>query len=96
MSFLKTVLLGAIAGLTIFIGLPVAKIKTPGRVWQALLNSLATGILIFLMWDIISKADEPIEAALLNAQKGNFWYFLFSMGTFFCWFWGGFAGVSGF
>src|SRR5690349_16254999 len=71
MSFITTVLLGAFAGLTIYLGLPIARIKNPSRAWQAFLNALATGILLFLLWDILSKASEPIDAALENAQKGD-------------------------
>jgi ZIP family zinc transporter len=71
MPFLSTVVLGAVAGLTIFLGLPIAKLKNPSKGLQALLNSLATGILIFLFWDIVSKASEPIEQALGTAQKGD-------------------------
>jgi len=71
MNFLTTVVLGAIAGFTIYLGLPIAKMKNPSRSWQAFLNALATGILVFLFWDIISKATEPITDALLSAQKGN-------------------------
>jgi ZIP family zinc transporter len=70
MTFLSTVLLGAIAGLTIFLGLPIAKLKSPSKKGQAFLNSLATGILLFLFWDIISKASEPIEGALDTARNG--------------------------
>ncbi len=71
MTFFTTVLLGAIAGLTIYLGLPIARIKNPSRSWQAFLNAVATGILLFLLWDILSKAGEPIEVALGDAQKGN-------------------------
>jgi ZIP family zinc transporter len=69
MSLPTTVLLGAIAGFTIFLGLPVARLKNPSPRWQAFLNALATGILVFLLWDVVSKASEPIEAALAEAQK---------------------------
>src|SRR5438132_5426303 len=58
-----TALLGAFAGVTIFLGLPVARLRTERRSWLALLNALATGILVFLLWDIITKAVEPIDAA---------------------------------
>jgi zinc transporter, ZIP family len=63
--------MAAIAGFTIFLGLPFARLKNPPRSLQALLNALATGILIFLLWDIISKASEPIESALETAQRGD-------------------------
>ena len=71
MNFITTVFLGAIAGFTIFLGLPFAKIQKLSNSWQAFLNSLATGILVFLLWDVISKAAEPIVNAMGEAQKGN-------------------------
>ncbi len=71
MNFIQTVFLGAIAGFTIYLGLPVAKLKNPSRSWQAFLNSLATGILVFLLWDVISKATEPINTALIAAKMGQ-------------------------
>jgi ZIP family zinc transporter len=71
MGFIPTVFLGAIAGFTIYLGLPFARIKNPSRGLQAFLNSLATGILIFLLWDVISKAVEPIVDAINPAQKGD-------------------------
>ena len=71
MGFLQTLLLGTVAGLTIFLGLPFAKLQNLSKSLGAFLNALATGILIFLLWDIISKASEPIIAALADAQKGN-------------------------
>lgn len=71
MNFITTILLGAIAGFTIYIGLPFARLKNLSQSWQAFLNSLATGILVFLLWDVISKATEPIDAALGDAQKGS-------------------------
>lgn len=71
MSFFMTVLLGAIAGLTIFLGLPFARLKSVSRSGQAFLNALAIGILIFLLWDILSKASAPIEAGLEAAKAGG-------------------------
>ena len=71
MSFALTVLLGAIAGFTIYLGLPLARLKSAPRSLQAFLNAVATGILLFLLWDVITKASEPINAALDTARKGN-------------------------
>jgi ZIP family zinc transporter len=83
MSFLTTVLLGAIAGFTIFLGLPIARLKNPSRSWQAFLNALATGVLIFLLWDILSKASEPISAALETARHGDVPNFVTLLSLFF-------------
>jgi len=71
MSLPTTLVLGAIAGFTIFLGLPVARLKNPSLAWQAFLNALATGILVFLLWDILTKASEPIDAALEAARGGQ-------------------------
>jgi ZIP family zinc transporter len=66
-----TLLLGAIAGLTIYLGLPVARLTKPARSWQAFLNAVAIGILVFLLWDVLSEASEPVHAALESARTGN-------------------------
>jgi ZIP family zinc transporter len=71
MSLASTVLLGAIAGFTIFFGLPIARLQKRSPSLQAFLNAIATGILIFLLWDVITKATEPINSALDVAKKGN-------------------------
>ncbi len=70
MSFSTTVLLGAIAGFTIYLGLPFARLKNPSRAFQGFCNALATGILVFLLWDVVTKASEPIDTALTSAQRG--------------------------
>ncbi|HKC75034.1 MAG TPA: zinc permease [Chloroflexota bacterium] len=66
-----TVLLGAIAGFTIYLGLPFARLQNPPRSMQAFLNAIASGILVFLLWDVIKKANEPIETALATARHGH-------------------------
>jgi len=71
MSFLSTVVLGGIAGFTIYLGLPVARLKNLTRNWQAFLNALAVGILVFLLFDVLKKATEPITAALDMAKQGH-------------------------
>ena len=68
MSTANLLLLGAIAGLTIFLGLPIARLQRPALGLKAFLSSAATGILIFLLWDVLSAAVEPIEAALTAAS----------------------------
>jgi zinc transporter, ZIP family len=67
MSSEKIALLGAIAGLTIFLGLPVGRLRNPAPRVQALLNAVAIGILVFLLWDVLGHAFEPVEAALTAA-----------------------------
>lgn len=69
MSTPQVLLLGAIAGTTIFLGLPLARLKNPPRTLQGFLNATATGILFFLLYDVLSGATGPIDAALLRAQN---------------------------
>ncbi len=64
MSLSKTLLLGLIAGATIVLGLPVGRMRRPAPTMRTLLNALAIGILLFLVWDVLSAAWEPIDAAL--------------------------------
>lgn len=71
MDFASTVILGGIAGFTIYLGLPIARVKNPSRSLQAFLNALATGILVFLLWDVLTKASAPIDSALEAAKQGT-------------------------
>jgi ZIP family zinc transporter len=71
MSQSTTALFGAITGLTIFIGLPVARARNIAPRARGLMNSVATGILIFLLWDVLSKANEPVGQALVNLHRGD-------------------------
>lgn len=59
-------MLGAFAGLTIFLGLPVARIKNVSPAVKIFLSMVATGVLIFLFFDVIGKASEPINEALVQ------------------------------
>ena len=57
-------ILGAFAGLTIFIGLPLGRVRARMPRTKAFLNALAIGILIFLLWDVLTNAWEPTDEAL--------------------------------
>jgi ZIP family zinc transporter len=72
MSSGQTLLLGAIAGITIFIGLPVARLRSVPANLRSMLAAVATGILIFLLWDVLAGAVEPIEGALTAGRDGRF------------------------
>jgi ZIP family zinc transporter len=63
-SPLDTAILGAIAGFTIFLGLPVGRLQNPSPPMKAFLNATATGVLLFLLWDVLTHAVEPVETAL--------------------------------
>ena len=64
MSAGKIALLGAIAGLTIFLGLPIGRLRRPAPRLRALLNAGAVGILLFLLWDVLAHAWQPVDEAL--------------------------------
>ncbi len=64
MSLAETVVLGAIAGFTIFLGLPFGRLRSGGRGLRIFLGGLSGGILVFLLFDILSHATEPLETAL--------------------------------
>jgi zinc transporter, ZIP family len=68
LSFGMTVLLGAIAGFTIFLGLPIARARRVSMQTIALLNALAIGILLYLVVEIAHNAIAPI------AQNVTAWH----------------------
>jgi ZIP family zinc transporter len=68
----EILLLGAIAGVTIFIGLPVGRMQGLSANARAGLSALATGILVFLLWDVLSNAVEPMDADLQAHHWGHF------------------------
>ncbi len=72
MSTAQTLLLGAIAGFTIFLGLPLGRMQNVRGGVKAFLAATATGVLIFLLWDILSGAVEPVQAALEEGRHGRF------------------------
>src|SRR5690349_19527738 len=72
MSTGHILLLGAIAGATIFIGLPVGRMRGLGPNARAGLSSLATGILVFLFWDVMTNAVDPVETSLKAHSWGKF------------------------
>jgi ZIP family zinc transporter len=74
----EIVLLGAIAGFTIFLGLPMGRLERPTPGLRAFLNATAIGILLFLLWDVLSAGIEPVENSLLDATNhgGSWWRFV--------------------
>jgi ZIP family zinc transporter len=71
MSFEQAVLLSAIAGATIFLGLPVGRLRNLSTRTQALLTTGAAGVILFLIWDILTAAVEPVESSLVAATHGE-------------------------
>jgi ZIP family zinc transporter len=71
MSPAQIALLGAIAGFTIYIGLPIGRLRAPMPRLKALLSATATGVLLFLLWDVLAHAWAPIDTALRQHQIGD-------------------------
>lgn len=71
LNFWTTILLGCLAGFTIFLGLPVAKLRRISPQAMSLLNSLAVGVLFFLLFDVVKQATEPVEDALKSWLNGG-------------------------
>jgi zinc transporter, ZIP family len=70
-DLVELVLLGALAGFTIFLGLPVALFGVSDRV-RGFLNAFAVGILVFLIVDVLSHAwDLTTESAKLTLKGGS-------------------------
>src|SRR5436190_1514934 len=64
MSTGQTVLLGAIAGLTIFLGLPMGRVRMESHRTKTFLAGISAGILVFLFFDILENATEQLENAV--------------------------------
>jgi len=61
---MQTVVLGAIAGATIVLGLPLGRLRTTSPTTRTFLNAVAIGVLVFLLWDVLAHAWEPVDTAL--------------------------------
>jgi ZIP family zinc transporter len=68
MSAGNIALLGAIAGFTIFLGLPVGRVNARMPRTKTLLNAVAIGVLIFLLWDVLAHAWEPVDEAVSHHE----------------------------
>src|SRR5450759_5394504 len=71
MSFAQTVLLAAFAGGTIFLGLPVGRLRALSTRWQVVLTTAAGGVILFLIYDVLSQAVAPVTVALDAAREGT-------------------------
>ncbi len=68
MSFAETIGLGALAGLTIFLGLPLGRLHLLGNRSRVALAMFSVGILSFIFVDVLSSALGIIHTALRNAE----------------------------
>src|ERR1700755_3240117 len=64
MTLTRTLVLGVIAGGTILIGMPVGRATRLSPAVKLFLNAVAIGVLLFLVWGVLSGACAPLAAAL--------------------------------
>jgi ZIP family zinc transporter len=71
MSQGTTVLLGAIAGGTIFLGLPLGRLDKLSQTTRTFLATVSAGILLFLFWDVVSEGWGLVEQVVDKAKDGG-------------------------
>jgi zinc transporter, ZIP family len=67
-SFSHTVVLGALAGLTIFLGLPTGRLRFIGSRARVAMAMLSVGVLAFIFVDVISHGLSLVDDALTAAR----------------------------
>src|SRR5258705_8859464 len=71
MSFGQTIALGALAGFTIYIGLPLARLRLLSDRWRVALAMFAVGVLAFLFIDVMSHGIGILEDGVKGFSKGQ-------------------------
>jgi ZIP family zinc transporter len=71
LAYLQLLLLGAVAGFTIFLGLPLAALQNVSANVKGFLNAVAMGILVFLIVDVFAHALTSVETATVRAYVGG-------------------------
>src|SRR5919201_2246029 len=71
MSFRETVVLGALAGFTIYLGLPFARLRALSPRARVALAMFAVGVLAFLFVDVMSHGEEILEEAVGDFGQGE-------------------------
>ena len=96
MGFAETVGLGAIAGFTIYLGLPVGRGMRGGDRLRVALAMLSAGILAFIFMDVTSHAEAIVSGALQSFKHGTggFWRALWLFVLLAAGFTAGTAGLS--
>jgi len=81
----QVLVLGAVAGFTIFLGLPLGRVSSLSVRARAFLNATAAGILVFLLIEVTGHGIEPVEEALtrVTSEGGGTWGAFFGKATLF-------------
>jgi ZIP family zinc transporter len=74
LSFAETVALGALAGFTIYVGLPFGRLQLLGDRTRVALAMFSVGVLAFLFVDVLEHAFEIVEDAVtaFKDDEGSF------------------------
>jgi ZIP family zinc transporter len=70
-TFTETVLLGALAGFTIYLGLPLARLRTLSERSRVALAMLSVGVLAFLFVDVMAHGEGILEEAVEHWEEGE-------------------------
>jgi ZIP family zinc transporter len=71
MSFAETALLGAIAGITIYLGLPVGRLRRIDERLRVGLAMFSAGILAFIFMDVTTHAQAIVQTTLGQFKDGR-------------------------
>jgi ZIP family zinc transporter len=71
MSFGQTIALGALAGFTIYLGLPLGRLQLLSARARVALAMFAVGILAFIFVDVVAHGSEIVEHALDGYRDGK-------------------------
>jgi zinc transporter, ZIP family len=89
MSFAATVTLGALAGFTIYLGLPLARLRLLSVRVRVALAMFAVGVLAFLFVDVIASGSHILEQSVEKVKDGEgsaghaLWLLVLLAGGFF-------------
>lgn len=78
MTVWQTVALGAGAGITVYLGLPVARLRNRVEA-HSFLTSLALGALLLAIWEILSRGLAPVDDALHTGMTSGRWLLFSSL-----------------
>jgi ZIP family zinc transporter len=70
-SFTQTALLGALAGFTIYLGLPVGRLQLLGARARVALAMFSVGVLAFIFVDVLSHGADVVNSALSSYKDGH-------------------------
>jgi zinc transporter, ZIP family len=71
LSFAQTIALGALAGFTIFLGLPVGRLQLLGSRPRVALAMFSVGVLAFIFVDVMSSGIAIVDDTLIAVKAGH-------------------------